>query len=75
VVYLTTVIIIVYTEFTNVAVSHMLETHGVEAIGIYDQYCTLAFNFCIQHPSLFYLATVQILHYAQEMERQRSITL
>lgn len=30
------------------AVGHRLETHGVDVLGIYDQYCTLAFNFRIQ---------------------------
>jgi len=27
---------------------HRLETHGLDILGIYVQYCTTAFNFCIQ---------------------------
>jgi len=27
---------------------YRLETHSVDVLGIYDQNCTLAFNFCIQ---------------------------
>lgn len=55
--------------------AYRLETHGVDVLGIYDQYCTLAFNFCIQASSLFCLVTMQIMCYAQEMERERNITL
>jgi hypothetical protein len=50
---------------------HRVKTHGVDDLGIYDQYCTSVFK----HPRLLSLATMQILGYAQEMEGEKSITL